>query len=265
MRFDRLMPRRHALHLGPDGVRAWDLSERRTLGHWPDLDVARVALAARRSPRWRGDTVEALLSDGLCRYLVLPRPAGLRSRAELLGAVQGRFQSLFGNGRWELRVASPLTSPSGGGAGAVHASAVANDAVVEDFAVGTDGAELARLLACCDAAGWRLTHARPQWLAWADRWASSLARGAHWLVSADERSIAIGYVVDGRCRLARTLRRDELPLETLLARESALLDEHDPGAAVWVAGHGPALARHRETAVHQVAQGAWWGLGEAGA
>ena len=65
--------------------------------------AARPALAA---PAWRGPARTVVLSDRLVRYVVMERPQGVRSSAELRLACEARFQASFERpaSEWEIAI-----------------------------------------------------------------------------------------------------------------------------------------------------------------
>ncbi|MDC6167887.1 hypothetical protein [Paucibacter sp. XJ19-41] len=236
------------LYLQPSQVLVYDQRSRIRLGAWPDLAQAQQALQARRGRWWRGDAMDVLISDAYCRYLVLPRPQGVRNASELSAVLRGRFQAVFGADRWTLRQA---TAPLGD----------------LDFVVGADQQLLDELKRFSRSSGWRLRSVRPHWLAWAEQWRSHTRKGAHWLIASDGESGAIGYVRDGNCHLARSIRvTPGLSVRAALARESAFIAEADPGARVWLAGHG-LLPDGTPSAhpIHAASGGALWGAQEVSA
>lgn len=238
-------PQRIGLYLSPRQVLAYDQRSREPLGAWPGLVQAREALQARRGVWWRGDAMDVLLSDAYCRYLVVPRPQGVRNAAELSAILRGRFLAVFGADRWTLRQSSPF-----GG--------------MLDFVVGADRQLLDELTALGRASGWRLRTVKPHWLAWAEQFRAQTRKGSHWLITSDGESGAIGYVSDGSCRLARSIRVSPgLTVRAALARESAFITEVDPDARIWMAGYG-ALSEAAQ-AIHAAPGGALWGAQEAAA
>lgn len=237
---------RHSPHIGvfagPHEVRSFDLRLRRPLARAADLATALEPLRGSRAK------LDVVLSDAHCRYLVVPRPGGIRNREELAAALRSRFQAAFGDvAAWQLRHdASPLDS--------------------NDFVAAADDAALQSLQAHAAAAGLVLNTVRPHWVAWARHFRRALRRGHHWLVAGDAEWASIGYVVNGRCTQVRALRLPAGPrrLDDLLARERAFVAGADPAAAVWVAGcqsleSAPAAGRTTASAE------ALWGAPEAAA
>ena len=212
----RLGPRDHiGLLVGPEYVRVHDL--RRGQARAAAADVAQ-ALAALGSPPVQ---LSVLLSEAFCRYAVVPRPPGVRNRGELRAAAKSRFRTIFGDGEpWQLAVdASPWHEL--------------------DFVAGVDAGVLQPLLAQAKAAGHDVLSVKPLWLAWAGHHRRRLARGGHWLISADGAGwLGVGYFADGLCRHARALRaeHDRPDVAELLAREAAFVDGADTQARIWLAG-----------------------------
>jgi hypothetical protein len=174
-----------------------------------------TAKAARRR-------IEVLLSDLHCRYLSVPRPAGVRDPGELRAAGRHRFAAMFGPlDDWTLRHhAAPFGS--------------------HDLVVGVHRAVLAVIDQQLPAARKLLRPVRPGWLAWARHFAPSLRRGAHWVLSADGHWLVVGYMEDNTCRSVRSLRLHETlrSVDDILARELALVDGARADAAVWIGGSG---------------------------
>lgn len=233
---------RIGIFMGPQEVRSFDLRLRHPLARGTDLASV---LAPLRGSQAR---LEVVLSDAHCRYLVVPRPEGIRNRDELSAALLSRFQSAFGDGDgWQLRHdAAPFDT--------------------HDVVCGIDEASLHTLQSQADASGLTLHTIRPHWVAWARHFARQTRRGHHWLIAADDGWASIGYLVNGRCTQVRALR---LPagarrLDDLLARERAFVEGSDPNAAVWVAGNGfPAPATTTGTALTSAHAEALWGAPEA--
>jgi hypothetical protein len=210
---------RIGLHIGPLGVRSYDLRLRRALATTPDLAKALEPL------RGSGACLEVVLSDAHCRYLVMTRPEGIRNREELAAAVRSRFQLSFGELEgWQLRhEASPFHT--------------------QDFVAAIDQTRLQELEVEARTAGLKLVSVRPQWVAWARHFRRHTRRGAHWIVVPEGGWLSLGYIVDGRCQQARALRvgAHATSLADLLARERALVEGADPNATVYVVGDGLAL------------------------
>ena len=229
------------LYAGPQGVRSYDLRLRRPLPVTGDLASA---LAPLRGSRAR---LEVVLSDAYCRYLVMPRPEGIRNREELTAAVHNRFHAAFGGTpAWQLQ----------------HSGEPFEQ---RDFVAGVDASRLEELEAAALAAELTVVSVRPHWLAWARHFRSNTRRGAHWIVVPDTDWLSLGYVVDGRCLQARAVRLGGpgANLPDLLARERALVEGVDPQAAICVGGeelHAALVAG--TTPVTRSPSGALWGVKE---
>lgn len=232
-------PRDHiGLLVGPQQVQVFDLRQRRARA--PAAGVAEAIAALGEAPV----RLSVLLSDAFCRYAVLPRPPGVRNRAELQAAAHSRFRAIFGDvDGWSLACeASPWHEM--------------------DFVAGVDGGVLQPLLAQAAAAGHRVDSVRPLWLAWATHFGRPLQRGRHWVLAADGDSwLGVGYFDGGVCRHARALRAEPgVDAAELLARESAFVDGADAQAGVWLGGM-PAPARLAGAApVTAVPQPVPWGV-----
>ena len=207
---------RIGLLVGPRNVQSVDLRQRKPLGSFAQLAQALEPLAGSRA------RLELVLSDAYCRYLVVTRPAGIRNRAELAAALEGRFRAMFGEAEsWRFcHEASPTTDL--------------------DFVAGADGVLLDDIEERAQATGLRITSVRPHWVAWAQHFHRHTRRGNHWVVGTDGAWVTLGYFSQGLCRQARALRAmgNDTDLEDLLARERAFLDDVDPGAPVWLGGAG---------------------------
>ena len=207
---------RIGLFVGPHTVQSVDLRQRKPLGSFAQLAQALEPLAGSRA------RLELVLSDAYCRYLVVTRPAGIRNRAELAAALQGRFRAMFGEAeRWRFRhETSPMTE--------------------HDFVAGADGTLLDDIEERAQVAGLRVASIRPHWVAWAQHFHRHTRRGNHWVVGTDGAWVTLGYFSNGQCRQARALRTmgSSTRLEDLLARERAFLEDVDAKAPVWLGGSG---------------------------
>jgi hypothetical protein len=234
---------RFGLLVAPEGVQVADLRRRQPLPAAPDLPQAIAGLEGSRA------LLDIVVSDAHCRYLVVDRPSGLRTVAELEAAAQSRFKAVFGDrGAWSVK----LGASAFGGA---------------DFAAAVDKDMLARLSAEALAAGLRLVSIRPHWVAWAARLRRTLRRGAHWLVCAEGAWVSLGYIDQGQCRHVRVLRLEAggADVQSLLARERAFVEHADPVAPVWLCGGGAATAARSgaEPKTTVLRAGVLWGTVEA--
>ncbi|GAB4550334.1 MAG: hypothetical protein Tsb007_01630 [Rhizobacter sp.] len=233
---------RIGLFAGPQGVRSYDLRTRRPLASATELSKVLEPLRGSKA------RLEVVLSDAHCRYLVMTRPEGIRSREELSAAVRNRFHAAFGDTQaWQLSyAASPFNEL--------------------DFVAGVDETRLRDLEEQARAAQLALVSVRPHWVAWARHFRRQTRRGAHWIVVPDTEWLSLGYIVNGRCQQARALRlgAHTASLTDLLARERAFVEDADPGAAVWLAGgHMQAPTSQLGAAVTQTSPEALWGIAEA--
>lgn len=236
---------RLGLFVAPGGVQAYDLRLRRALAPAPDL--AR-ALAPHQGSRAR---LEVVLSDVYCRYLVMARPAGIRSGAELEAAAQSRFKAVFGDLEpWELKLETPAFADT-------------------DFIAGADRGVVAEIESQAELVDATPVSIRPHWVAWARHFQRATRRGQHWLVCSDGDWMSLGYISQGCYRTARALRMDggRADLHGLLARERAFSDGIDPAASIWVCGSGISAQASSPTdsRVTAVSPGALWGVVEGAA
>lgn len=207
---------RIGLFVGSRSVQAHDLRQRAGIGSFGSLPEALASLGAARAD------LEIVLSDAFCRYLVMTRPQGVRSRAELSAAMRNRFQAMFGEVEsWRLGdCAAPLAK--------------------EDLVVGVSRELADRITDDAHAAAARICSMRPHWIAWARHFRAQTRRGQHWIIAADDGWVSVGYVSAGLCRLARSLRLPpgEVNVGDLLARARAFIDDTDAHAGVWLCGEG---------------------------
>ena len=234
---------RIGLIVGTSVTQSFDLRSGARLGSSPSLAQA---LEPHHGSRARLDLV---LGDAHCRYLVMARPQGIRNRSELAAAMLSRFQATFGDsGDWQLRhQAAPRAQ--------------------HDLVTGVEQGLLTDIEAQAEAARLHVVSIRPHWVAWARHLRRNTRRGNHWIVSSDGAWVSLGYLSQGECRQARSLR---LPpgasLNDLLARERAFLDEIDLAATVWLGGHGIDTSEPLDGgATLELAEAAaFWGAAEAG-
>jgi hypothetical protein len=198
------------------------------------LDALGTALA-----EWCGTAkaerraIDVLLSDLHCRYLSVPRPAGVRNLDELQAAARHRFAAMFGAlDDWALQ---HHAAPFG----------------THDLIVGVRRSVLAPFDQQALSARLPIRSIRPGWLAWVRHFAPSLRQGAHWVLSVDGHWLVVGYLHDNACRSVRSLRlHDGLrSVDDVLARELALVDDAQHDAPAWYGGHGldPVSVRARLT------------------
>jgi hypothetical protein len=230
---------RIGLYAGPQGVRSYDLRLRRPLAAGRDLATTLAPLSGSRA------RLEVVLSDAYCRYLVMPRPEGIRNREELTAAVHNRFHAAFGDTpAWQLQHSGEPFER-------------------QDFVAGVDASRIEEVEAAALAAGLTVVSMRPHWLAWARHFRRNTRRGTHWIVVPDTDWLSLGYVVDGRCLQARAVRLGgaNTSLLDLLARERALVDGVDSQAAICIAGEDlPDATVPSSATVTRSPWGALWGL-----
>lgn len=229
-----------AFYIGSHAVQSFDLVRKELRAECGNFGQACTELADGLKPR---AVAQVVVSDAHCRYLVLPRPAGVRNRAELDAAVGMRFNTVFGDATaWALKRHSPAWTE-------------------RDFVVGLRKDMLAEIHAGCQAARLKLRSVKPHWIALAARLRRQTSSGAHWIVSDDGSWGAVGYVKDGQCLHLRSLRTDARPsLQELLAREQAFLAEEVPDAPVWTADLSPLT---RLSSLTAGSGGALWDIGGA--
>jgi hypothetical protein len=233
---------RLGLFMGPRGVRVHDRKSRQSL---PSANTLSEALAPLHGSRAR---LEIVLSDAHCRYLVVARPKGIRSRAELEAAAGSRFKAVFGDARpWTLKVDALPSADA-------------------DFIAGVDRAVLDDIERAAQAAGLTVTSIQPHWVAWARHLHRATRSGPHWLVCSDGEWASLAYLSQGQCRHVRALRLDAGlgDVDSMLARERAFAGDVDANAAIWVCGVGPFSpeAAVDGTRVTAVDVGALWGVSE---
>ena len=163
---------------------------------------------------WRGATRRVVVSDRLVRYLVLPRPLGLRSLAELQLAVTDHLAQAFDldGGQWRILIDAPAFTPR------VVACALP--------------LALLEALEATFAQGGPCLSIRPYLVAESARLASRLpARG--WFASATRDYLAILGVRQGGPRSIRILPGaygDARIIAATVARERLLQgDDEEPG------------------------------------
>ncbi|GAA5175873.1 hypothetical protein GCM10025771_09230 [Niveibacterium umoris] len=166
--------------------------------------------------RWRG--IEVVVSDAHCRYLVLPRAAGIQGRAELDASIAARFASAFGDdpADWLLQRDGALLGDS--------------DLVC---ALRRDTADAIRA-GLADARR-RLHRLQPLWV-WCSRQPVGDARKPHWLASSDGDTLTMGLFHQQHCVAVRSTRRDAGGLGAALSREAARQADHATGTPVWLFG-----------------------------
>jgi hypothetical protein len=233
---------RIGLFVAPGGIHVYDLRLGHALAPAPDLSRA---LAPHQGSRAH---LEIVLSDVYCRYLVMTRPAGIRTGAELEAAAHSRFKAVFGDlDAWKLKLETPAFADS-------------------DFIAGADRGVLAEIESQAELAGTTAISIRPHWVAWARHFRRATRRGQHWLVCSDGDWMSLGYISQGSYRQARAMRMEggRADLDGLLARERAFADDIDPAAAIWVCGSGIAAQASSPTGsrVTAVRAGALWGVVE---
>jgi len=173
------------------------------------------------TPAWRGAPRIVVLSDRLVRYLVLDRPEGIRSAAELRLACEARFHAAF-------------------------------DRPAADWRIIIDARPLARhFLACgmrtrlhdaitqCSSADGPLVALRPYLVSELRRRAQRLNPPC-WFVAAAHDCIALAGLNGEDCNVIRVMATQgpatTFDIEQALARESLLAGDMPDGAPVAVSG-----------------------------
>lgn len=177
-----------------------------------------VATLAGSASRWRG--VQVVVSDAHCRYLSLPRAAGLQGRAELEASLAARVASVFGDpsGDWLLR-------HDGAALGERDLVCALRRELAEAVQAGLRDARR------------RLARLQPLWVRCSQR-PPAPTRGRHWLATHDGHSLTLGLFHGRHCFAVRATRLGGATAGAVLAREIALQPAHSPGTPVWCYGGG---------------------------
>lgn len=168
--------------------------------------------------------MQVVLSDVHCRYLTVPRPAGLQRADELTHFLHARFGAVYDNqqGDWQLTH---------------HAAPSAN----VDLVVGARANVLAALTRAASFCKVTLASIQPEWVCWHTQWQKTLQRGHHWLISGDGNWATIGYMADGQCVSCRSIRlQPDHDWLGLVARHQTLVPESSTDALVWLGGRDAA-------------------------
>lgn len=219
------IPPRPRLWVGREHLHLRDTLGRSHVRRFADLATLRTGCIelASELPRWRG--VEVVVSDAYCRYLVLPRIAGTRNRAELEAGMAARFASSFGDdpADWLLQHdGAPLDGP--------------------DLVCALQRASAEAIIAGLAAARRHVRHLQPLWI-WCSQHRLGAARAPHWLASSDGDMLTLGLFHRQRCVGIRSTRLGDAPLSAALARETARQDAHEAGTPIWWFGSAQAPAR----------------------
>ncbi|MCX9155710.1 hypothetical protein OPU71_06175 [Niveibacterium sp. 24ML] len=220
-----LIAPRAQLWIGRDAVSLCGADGSRQHAAFSDAASLRAACAAlaQTQPRWRG--IEGVLSDAHCRYLVLPRLAGTRGRAELQASIAARFGAAFGDdpADWLLQSDGALLGST-------------------DLVCGLRQERAAAIRAGLADARRRLHSLQPLWV-WCSQRPLGAARAPHWLASSDGDALTVGLFAHGSCVGVRSTRLGEDSLAACLDRETALQSAHAAGTPVWLFGDSAAPAR----------------------
>lgn len=178
-------------------------------------------------PAWQGTRREVIVSDRLVHYLVLERPQGLRSAAELQIAIEGRFEQMY-------------------------------EIVPSEWIVRYDRRAFARNLVACAmprdlvealestvAKSGICSGIRPLLLFTLNRHAASLPNDC-WYALAGRAQVAIAWIRAGTCRRIRVL-----PLEAPTANLVAELLERERIMAGEAEGNTPVFLSGLHTFIHK--------------
>ena len=181
------------------------------------IKAARTALA---QPAWRNVARKVVVSDRLVRYVVMERPQGVRSSAELRLACEARFQASFERpaAEWEIAIdARPF---------AQHL-----------FACGVSRRLLDALRTLFAAEG-SLVSLEPFLVCELRRLARRLP-GECWFIAVARDCVTLAGIRRAECRFTRVLAAEQpdLPLvRDALEREALLTGELTADAPVLIAG-----------------------------
>lgn len=184
-----------------------------------DVDLAALTSLAAAS----GRRLNVTLSDAHCRYLCVARPIGVRNREELEHVLREHFTADFGDSdaSWSLAFHTPIGSNT-------------------DLVVGVRTELLSALRSAASLSGLEIRTIRPFWAACRDRLAGQLSTGAHWLITAVDGWVVMGYLTNGECRFVRSMRPPaqgaQLTLNEAMNRHEVLLPDADPLAQIWLVG-----------------------------
>lgn len=188
-------------------------------GAAPESALAPVGAALGSSP-WRGLPRRIVVSDRLVRYLVVPRPEGIRTQAEMRLACEARFQASFDVEPQDWHFAIDMRP---------FATAALVCAMPRKL--------LAALTTTFGADG-RLVALRPYLVSEWRRCAARLPR-ACWFAAVARDCVAIAAMDSRGCRSVRVVHCEQpsaAGLEELLARERLLAGDPAEGAPALVTG-----------------------------
>jgi hypothetical protein len=214
--FDRVA----LVRLGADGAARDEAVIALSLDPEQPEEAFRAVGAALAAPAWRGTARSVVLSDRLARYLVMERPEGVRSSAELRLACEARLQASFERAasEWEIAIdARPF---------ARHFFVCALprrlvDTVRTTFAGEGELVSLRPFIVCELR---RLAHRLP---------------AQCWFVAVARDCVTLAGIVENDCRLVRIVAAEQPGVATIqevLGRESLLTDDIAPDAPTLVAG-----------------------------
>lgn len=194
---------------------------------WPDKEQLLSVCSSLLKPMGKANGIRVIVSDAYARYLVLPRPKGVRSRAELEAAIDVRFHASFGDGgeagkAWILRTDS---APR-----AHHDLVCAVRRQVHEALT-----QVATTLKT------PLLSVQPLWI-----WCAAQLEAArhprhpdgHWLIVAQGKVITAGLFQAGRCLGVRSSQQFAAgeSLDNILMREASLYAESGEVRQLYIFG-----------------------------
>lgn len=186
--------------------------------------------------------LRVIVSDSYCRYQVLIRPDGTRSRTELESAIRARFQASFGVDAddWILRTDSAANAR-------------------QDFLCALRRTTVYAIEQAALEHGSRIQSIVPLWI-----WSAKKAKAPRqncWLLAAEANVITAGWFQGGRCIGVRSHRQLSSKLNSgeelgnILLRESALYTESSAIKKLVI--FGKALAKQAQHDVGQFQIETW--------
>lgn len=169
------------------------------------------------------ETLRVIVSDSLCRSLVVPRLCGAMTQSEIEMGLRMRFATAFGEdeARWCIRF---HLSPFGS----------------HDLACGLPETLVKAIGDCAKAAELRVSSIRPFWVVCAEETEFPRRRSHAWLLVGDSEANSLALFQGSRCLGIRTStgRTQRLSVQHLIAREGVLFEgsELAETAVVWGSG-----------------------------
>jgi hypothetical protein len=183
-------------------------------------EAFRAVDAALAAPAWRGTARRVVLSDRLVRYLVMQRPEGVRTGAELRLACEARLQASFDfpASEWQIAIdARPFA---------------------RHFFVCALPRRLVDTVRTTFAGAGELVSLQPFLVCELQRLARRLPAQC-WFVAIARDCVTLAGIAENDCRLVRVLAAEQPEMATVqeaLGRESLLTDEIALDAPTLVAG-----------------------------